>query len=97
MCREMRLLRLTVLLLLATIVVVEPVVHSHPLLPDAGGSGLSSPNICAICAVGAEHAVMSPAVLVAPVIVIDDVAPQRAQAATAEVSVSLASRAPPAA
>jgi len=55
-------MRLAILLLLATIIVAEPVIHSHPLLPALAGSdaaGLKASSVCALCAVGAGHIVLS--------------------------------------
>jgi hypothetical protein len=52
----MRFVRLATLLLLATIIVAEPVIHTHPLqqaVTDDGSIGLSTSAVCAICAVSA--------------------------------------------
>lgn len=54
----MRLLRLSILLLLAMIIIAEPVIHTHPLqqaVTDDGSISLSTSNICAICAVSASQ------------------------------------------
>jgi hypothetical protein len=49
----MRLLRFAMLLLLATIIIVEPVVHTHPLASE--GVGVASQTVCAMCAVAAQQ------------------------------------------
>ena len=92
----MRLLRFTILLLLATILIAEPVVHSHPLA-GSDGVGIASPAVCAMCAVAAQQITVVRSTLAPPSMVAD------VQIAIAPVHRSLnerrplASRAPPAA
>ncbi len=94
----MRLVRLTGLLIVTAMLVVVPVLHSHPLLAGSDdGDGLSSHSICAICAVGAASAVLSAVVVVAPVLVIEQLAAAKASMVSLEVPLALAARAPPAA
>jgi hypothetical protein len=92
----MRLTRLTILLILAAFLAVEPVVHSHPLVPTSG-SDLSSPNVCAICAVGTDQVIVAAPAIVAPAIVIGQLVTTPLQPTSAEARIALASRAPPAA
>ena len=49
----MRLLRFAILLLLAQILVAEPVVHTHPLAGE--GVGVGATTVCAMCAVAAPQ------------------------------------------
>lgn len=96
----MRLVRVAILLILAAFLAAEPVVHTHPLIPQPWGSdtnGITNPNLCAICAVGAARVVIGAPVVVAPLLVIEHLVPRSLQPTSAEVHVSLASRAPPAA
>jgi hypothetical protein len=53
-------MRLAILLLLATIIIAEPVIHTHPLqaVTDGASGTLSASSVCAICAVGAGQAVI---------------------------------------
>ena len=78
-------------LALALWLAAEPLVHSHPLRSSG-----SAPNVCAVCATGADRPIAAPA-LVAPLHVVDVV--DDAPAATVQVvaAIRLASRAPPAA
>jgi hypothetical protein len=93
----MRITRLAILVILAAFLAVEPVVHSHPLVPGGGASDLSAPNVCAICAVGTDKVIVAAPVVTAPVAVIGHVATTPLQPTTVETRVPLASRAPPAA
>jgi hypothetical protein len=95
----MRLVRVAILLSLAAFLAAEPVVHAHPLIPHPWGSdtsGVTNPNLCAICAVGADRVVIGAPVVVAPLVVIEHLAIRSLQPISAEVRVFLASRAPPA-
>lgn len=96
----MRLVRVAILLSLAAFLAAEPVLHTHPLIPRPWGSdtnGVTNPNLCAICAVGADRVVMRAPVVVAPQIVIEHLTITSLQPPSAEVRVLGASRAPPAA
>jgi hypothetical protein len=91
----MRLLRLTILLLLATILVAEPVVHTHPLASD--GVGVGATTVCAMCAVAAQQLTVVQTNIAAPAVVADllvEVAPLHR---SLNEHRPLASRAPPAA
>jgi hypothetical protein len=97
---QMRLVRVAILLILAAFLAAEPVVHTHPLIPHPWGSdanGVTNPNLCTICAVGADRVVIGAPVVVAPQIVIEHLTITSLQPTSAEVRVFLASRAPPAA
>jgi hypothetical protein len=92
----MRLLRLSILLLLATILIAEPVVHSHPLT-GSDGAGIAGPTVCALCAVAAQHITVVRTNIAAPVVVANllvEIAPLHRSLNERR---PLASRAPPAA
>ncbi len=95
----MRLTRVAILLFVAAFLAVEPVVHSHPLLPGGTGDAgtITNPNICAICAVGADRVVIATPAVAAPVLVVECLFAAPSHIISAEAPVSLASRAPPAA
>jgi hypothetical protein len=68
----MRLLRFAILMLLATIIVAEPVVHTHPFASD--GAVVNGPNVCAMCAVAAQqitvvHTNVAPPAVVANILI----------------------------
>lgn len=65
----MRLLRYAMLLLLTTIIVAEPVVHTHPLASE--GVGVASQTVCAMCAVSAQQITVVHTTLAPPAIVAD--------------------------
>ncbi|MGH9421553.1 MAG: hypothetical protein ACRD3J_16365 [Thermoanaerobaculia bacterium] len=89
-------MRLAILLLLTTVVVVEPVVHSHPLTGSAtDGVGIASPNVCALCAVAAQQITVAPSVTVAPAIVVGLVVAIETDHRSLRLAPSLPSRAPP--
>jgi len=92
----MRLLRLSILLLLATILVVEPVVHSHPLT-GSDGAGIASPAVCALCAVAAQQITVVRTNIAAPVVVSDLLVAAAPLHRSLNERRPLASRAPPAA
>jgi hypothetical protein len=82
-------------MLLATILVAEPVVHTHPLASE--GVGIASPAVCAMCAVAAQQITVVQTNIAAPVVVTDllvEVAPLHRSLNERR---PLASRAPPAA
>jgi hypothetical protein len=92
----MRFAKFAFLLLLTTIIVVEPVVHSHPLGGSANeGVGIASTNVCALCAVAAQQITVVPSVTVAPAIVVDLVVAIEIDQPSVSVAPSLPSRAPP--
>jgi microcystin-dependent protein len=92
----MRFVRLTLLLLLTAIFVVEPVVHSHPLAGSATeGVSIASPNVCALCAVAAQQITVAASITVAPAIVVDLVASIETGQPSRTVAPTLPSRAPP--
>jgi hypothetical protein len=95
----MRLVRVAILLILAAFLAAEPVVHTHPLIPHPGGSdtnGITTPNVCAVCAVGADRIVLDAPALVAPLIVVDHLVTVSRRATSADAQVPSSSRAPPA-
>jgi hypothetical protein len=92
----MRLSRLTILLLLAVIIAAEPVVHTHPLVPNRA-TGLTGADVCAICAIGADSITLSPPNAVAPVVVSYRVVVAAVPVSSAEGPRPRGSRAPPAA
>jgi len=91
----MRLLRFAILLLLATIIVAEPVVHTHPLASD--GVGIASPTVCAMCAVAAQQITVVHTNLAPPAVVADIVIAVAPLHRSLNKRRPLASRAPPAA
>ena len=91
----MRLLRFAILLLLAMIIVAEPVVHTHPLASE--GVGAAGSTVCAMCAVAAQqvtvvHTNVAPHAVVADILIA--VSPRHRSLNERR---HLASRAPPAA
>jgi hypothetical protein len=92
----MRLLRLSILLLLATIIVAEPVVHTHPF-GGSEGVGIASPAVCALCAVAAQQITVIRTNIVAPLVVVDLLAVVAPVHQSLNESCPLPSRAPPAA
>lgn len=92
----MRPLRFAILLLLAAILVAEPIVHTHPIV-GGGDSGISTPSVCAICAVAAQQITVVRLLLDAPLLVVDRVAAAEPQWHSVDVPLQRASRAPPAA
>ncbi|HEV7487798.1 MAG TPA: hypothetical protein VGQ65_19185 [Thermoanaerobaculia bacterium] len=92
----MRLLRLSILLLLATILIAEPVVHSHPLTGN-DGAGIASPTVCALCAVAAQQITVVRTNIAAPSVVADLLVAAAPLPRSLNERRPLASRAPPAA
>jgi len=92
----MRFLRLSILLLLATIIVAEPVVHTHPF-GGSEGVGIASPAACALCAVAAQQITVVRTNIAAPLVVIDLLAVVAPVHQSLNESCPLPSRAPPAA
>ena len=92
----MRFLRLSILLLLATIIVAEPVVHTHPF-GGSEGVGIASPAACALCAVAAQQITVVQTNIAAPVVVTDLFVVAAPLHQSLNESCPLASRAPPAA
>jgi len=94
----MRFVRLTLLLLLAMIFIVEPVVHTHPLASNGSeGSGIASSNVCAVCAVAAHQITVARVSIVAPATIVDLTITIEPLHQSLHASRPLASRAPPAA
>jgi hypothetical protein len=94
----MRFVKLALLLLLTAILVVEPVVHSHPLAGNGTeGSGIASSNVCAMCAVAASQITVARVSIVAPSTVADLFVAVAPLHQSLRASRPLASRAPPAA
>lgn len=92
----MRFAKFAFLLLLTAVLVVEPVVHSHPLTGSANeGVGIASPNVCALCAVAAQQVTVAPAITIAPAVVVDLLVVAAPLHRSLNVARSLPSRAPP--
>jgi hypothetical protein len=87
---------LAILLLLATIIVAEPVVHTHPF-GGSEGVGIASPAVCAMCAVAAQQITVVRTNIAAPVVVADLFFVAAPVQQSLNESCPLASRAPPAA
>jgi hypothetical protein len=92
----MRLLRFTILLFLATILIAEPVVHSHPLT-GSDGAGLASPAACALCAAGPQQITVVRINIAAPAVAEDIFLVSAPLRESLNDPRPLASRAPPAA
>jgi hypothetical protein len=92
----MRLLRFAILLLLATIIVAEPVMHSHPLM-GSDGTGIASPAACALCAVTAQQITVIHTNLAPPAVIADILVAVLPLHRSLNEHRPLASRAPPAA
>lgn len=89
-------MRLAILLLLAAIIVAEPVIHTHPLAGNsAEGAGIASPAVCAMCAVAAQQITVVRINLVAPVVVTDLFVAVAPHHRSLGASCPLPSRAPP--
>lgn len=94
----MRLFRLSILLLLATIIVAEPVVHTHPFAGNGNdGVGIASQAVCAMCAVATQQIVVVPTTIAAPIVVAGLFVVAAPLHHSLSESRPLASRAPPAA
>jgi hypothetical protein len=91
----MRLLRLAILLLLATIIVAEPVVHTHPFAGRSGDSGIAGTSVCALCAVAAQQITVVRTNITAPATAIALVVTTEPLHQSLSESRPLASRAPP--
>jgi hypothetical protein len=87
-------MRLAILLLLTTIIVAEPVIHTHPLT-GSEGVGIASPAVCAMCAVAAQQITVVRINLVAPYVVADLFVAAAPHHLSLGASRSLPSRAPP--
>ena len=97
---QMRPVRVAILLILAAFLVGEPVVHTHPLVPQPSGNdanGVSTPNVCAVCAVGADRVIVDYTGAAPARIVVDRLVPVTIEAASADTSLPSSSRAPPSA
>jgi hypothetical protein len=93
----MRFMRLAFLLLLATIFIVEPVVHTHPFASGSESGGINSGNICAMCAVAAQQITVVRIHIAAPDLVAHLLIAAEPHLQSLPGSRPLASRAPPAA
>jgi len=91
----MRLLRFAMLLLLTTIIVAEPVIHTHPLASE--GVGIASPTVCAMCAVAAQQVTLIHTDVAPPAVVADILIAASPLHRSLNEHRPLASRAPPAA
>jgi hypothetical protein len=92
----MRLLRFAILLLLATIIVAEPVIHTHPLAGNGSeGVGIASPTVCAMCAVAAQQITIVRTSIAAPAVVADLFFATAPHHLSLSESCPLPSRAPP--
>jgi len=91
----MRLLRFAMLLLLTTIIVAEPVIHTHPLASE--GVGVASPTVCAMCAVAAQQITVVHTTVAPPSVVADILIAVSPLHRSLHERRPLASRAPPAA
>jgi hypothetical protein len=89
----MRRIRLLVLLF-ATLIVVEPVVHSHPLVARAH-SGDGSTTVCA-CAAGTSLVTSIAPAVVIPAAIVVGIAVVTTDTVSRGVALTLPSRAPPA-
>lgn len=93
----MRLLRFAILLLLTTVIVAEPVIHTHPLAGSASeGVGIASPAVCAMCAVAAQQITVVRINLAAPLVVTDLLVAVAPHHRSLGASIPIPSRAPPA-
>lgn len=90
----MRSVRLLVIAF-ALLVSAEPVYHTHPLSSGAYDGGAAGSTICA-CAASAQQITTSAPVIVAPQMVVGDLAPTIANSASHEPTLSVPARAPPA-
>ncbi|HEX7679054.1 MAG TPA: hypothetical protein VF713_13070 [Thermoanaerobaculia bacterium] len=94
----MRFMRLAILLLMTTIIVAEPVVHTHPLAGNGSeGVGIASPAVCAMCAIAAQQITVVRINLVAPVVITDLLIAAAPHPLSLGAACPLPSRAPPAA
>jgi hypothetical protein len=76
---------------------IEPLLHSHPLLPEArSGDTAGSSRSCAACAAQAQQITSQVTVRVSPAVVLYRLITTRADLPTADASLALPSRAPPA-
>lgn len=91
----MRLLRFAMLLLVTTIIVAEPVIHTHPLASE--GVGVASPTVCAMCAVSAQQTTVIHTDVAPPAVVADILIAVSPLHRSLNERRPLASRAPPAA
>ena len=91
----MRVLRFAILLLLATIIVAEPVVHTHPFASEGVAAGSST--VCAMCAVAAQQITVVHTDLAPPAVVADVLIAVSPLHRSLNERRPLASRAPPAA
>ena len=81
-------------LLFATFIVAEPVIHTHPLVAHAHG-GDANTTVCA-CAAGTSLVPSIAPAIVTPATVVISVAAVRRDVVARGVTLSLPSRAPPA-
>lgn len=95
----MRLIRVAILLSLAAFLAAEPVVHTHPLIPRPWGSdrnGVTTPSVCAVCAVGTDRIIVDGPTVAAPSIVVERLVAVSRSATSAGARLPSSSRAPPA-
>jgi hypothetical protein len=95
-----RSVRLALLLVAALFLAAEPVVHTHPLNPESGSTdvgGITSPNVCAICALSAGRPVTVVVTVAVPLVVVENVATVPTVLISTDTPLPRTSRAPPAA
>ncbi len=94
----MRPARAAILLILTAFLAGEPVVHTHPLAPRPSDSAANgTPNVCAVCAVGADRIVLDDTAVAPHCVVVDRLVPVAIEAPSADTGLPSSSRAPPAA
>jgi len=92
-------LKLTIFLLLAVVLAVEPTFHNHSLIPGRGDDAASvtaQQTVCAACAIGAGGIVLTPPAVAAPVAVLYALVACLVLADSKAVALALPARAPPA-
>lgn len=96
---QMRLARIVILLLLAAVIAAEPVVHTHPLVPQRAteANALNTPNVCGVCAVGVDSIAVDGGAVVPPRVVVEHLVAAVAASFCSEAPLHTPSRAPPAA
>ncbi len=93
----MRFLRFAILLLLATVIVAEPTVHTHPFALGRSDAGIAGTTACALCAVAAQQITVARTNITAPALIVAVVVAVSPLQQSLCESRPLASRAPPSA
>lgn len=86
-------LKLCLLIVFAAMIAAEPVIHNHPLVPEAA----SSQSICAVCASGAARVSIGLPTVAAPDVVLYAVEVLPSSAPVDPFAAGCDSRGPPAA